>query len=372
MSEPTNNQPLVERFYALLIQFYPQDFRTKFGDEMLQTFGDQWRAELELASTFRKLAFWGDVVIDFVTTAPFEYLSKGENMENVEKDLRWDLRFGVQLFLRHSVIALKYAVWAGISLLGLYAIAIMAVALYSSHEARRMEETVNQTWIKATGQTPQEAYESILKHFPKSGKNKSAIEVEKIAARLGVEYPEPGKEGGSRAHGQIGPFYSEDGPPFLKTQLAKPFDEIDPPPPYIQEYLHTHRSDLDELYALVLQNENPQWEIDIQKGFSAPVPSLFFDRRLQAIITVDILEKTRRGEHKKALEAFEASWKINQSLRNRIEMISQYISSQVLNRQAGTLRKMKEVPPEWQQRISQVNLFDSMLQSMVLDAVHPK
>ena len=49
-------------------------------------------------------------------------------------------------------------------------------------------------------------------------------------------------------------------------------------------------------------------------------------------------------------------------------MISQYISLQVLNRQAGVLRKMKEVPPEWQQRISQVKLFDSMLQSMAMDA----
>ena len=39
-------------------------------------------------------------------------------MDTVERDLRWDLRYGVQLFLRHSAIALKYATWAGISLLG--------------------------------------------------------------------------------------------------------------------------------------------------------------------------------------------------------------------------------------------------------------
>ncbi len=108
-------------------------------------------------------------------------------METVERDLRWDLRYGVQLFLRHSAIALKYATWAGISLLGLYALAIVTVALYSSLEARRMEGTVNQTWIEATGQTPHESYESILKRYPNSGKNKSAIELETISVRLGIE-----------------------------------------------------------------------------------------------------------------------------------------------------------------------------------------
>ena len=80
-------------------------------------------------------------------------------MDTVKKDLRWDLRYGVQVFLRHSAIALKYATWAGISLLGMYAIAIVTVALYSSLEARRIEGVVNQTWTKATGQTPHESYE---------------------------------------------------------------------------------------------------------------------------------------------------------------------------------------------------------------------
>ena len=165
----------------------------------------------------------------------------------------------------------------------------------------------------------------------------------------------------------MGPFGTYDAPPFLYAQLAKPFDEIDLPPLNVQEYLNTHRSDLDALYNLVLQNEAPQWEIDISKGVRAPVPNLFFHHQLQAIIALDILEQTRCDEHKKALEAFKASWKISQSLRDRPEMISQFNSLQVLNRQAGVLRKMKEVPTEWQQHISQLRLFNLMLQSLELD-----
>jgi hypothetical protein len=45
------------------------------------------------------LAFWGEITIDFLTTAPFEYLSKGKDMDTGKKDLHWDLRYGVQLFL---------------------------------------------------------------------------------------------------------------------------------------------------------------------------------------------------------------------------------------------------------------------------------
>ena len=142
----------------------------------------------------------------------------------------------------------------------------------------------------------------------------------------------------------MGPFGSYDAPPYLYAQLNKPFDEIDPLPPNIQEYLNNHRSDLDELYNLILQNEAPHWEIDIQKGYEAPVPNLFFNHQLQAIIALDILKKTRRGEYKKAVEAFEASWKISQSLRDRPEMISQYISVQVLNRQAGDFAQNERSP----------------------------
>ena len=288
-------------------------------------------------------------------------------MDTVEKDLRWDLRYGVQLFLRHSAIALKYAAWAGISLLGLYAIAIVTVALYSSLEARRMEGVVNQTWIEATGQTPRESYESILKRYPKSGKNRSAIELETISVRLGIEITESGSEWGSQGHGRIEPFSSTGAATYLYTQLVKPFDEIDIPPSHIKEYLRLHQSDLDELYNRVLQNEVPRWEIDIQKGYRAPVPNLLFHQQLHSVLALDILERTRLGRHKEALEAFEASWKISQSLRDRPEMISQQISLQLLNLQTGVLRKMKQVPREWQQRISSVNLIDSMLQSMTLD-----
>ena len=90
-----------------------------------------------------------------------------------------------------------------------------------------------------------------------------------------LRIPSQGQSGVARPMDEWDLFMPMTHLPFLYAQLAKPFDEIDLPPPNIQEYLNTHRSDLDELYNLVLQNEAPQWEIDIQKGFRAPVPTFF-------------------------------------------------------------------------------------------------
>jgi hypothetical protein len=103
-----------ERFYQRLLRHYPERFRVEFGQQMMQTFQDQWRQELKQAALISKVSFWIQVLSDFVATAPLEHLKKGPLMDSAERDLRWDVRFGVQVFLRHSAIALKYALYSGI------------------------------------------------------------------------------------------------------------------------------------------------------------------------------------------------------------------------------------------------------------------
>src|SRR5262245_36132505 len=112
-------------------------------------------------------------------------------------------------------------------------------------------------------------------------------------------------------------------PSYLRTQLNRRNDELDEIPEPILSYLTVHAGDLADLYALVSHSEVPRWEMDIGLLVKAPVPGLTYHRELLDLIAADILEKTRRGKHQQALEAFEASWKISQSTRERPELISQ-------------------------------------------------
>jgi hypothetical protein len=87
------------------------------------------------------------------------------------------------------------------------------------------------------------------------------------------------------------------------------------------------------------------------------------------LIWLDILDKSRQGQSAAALQALEMSWKINQSLRRRPELISQMIATSILHLQAGIIRKMKDVPLEWGQRLDVTVWQESFLRAMELDAV---
>jgi len=68
------------------------------------------------------------------------------------------------------------------------------------------------------------------------------------------------------------------------------------------------------------------------------------------------------------LLALEASWKINQSLLERPELISQMIGLGILRNQAGVLRKMNQVPPDWQKRLN-LDLQTQILYSLGVDSI---
>ena len=98
-------------------------------------------------------------------------------------------------------------------------------------------------------------------------------------------------------------------------------------------------------------------------------PICSFEGKVHGVIALDILEKSRQGRDGEALKAFEASWKIAESLRQRPELISQWISLLVMNRQAAVLRKMRSVPEEWQNRVSNASLMTTFSEATRLDAV---
>ncbi|HEY9749545.1 MAG TPA: hypothetical protein V6C63_12750, partial [Allocoleopsis sp.] len=83
--------------------------------------------------------------------------------------------------------------------------------------------------------------------------------------------------------------------------------------------------------------------------------------RLQRLLVIDALEKNRLGQTEAAIADLEASWKLNQVLRDRPELSSQVVALVVAKTQAGTLRKIKQLPPVWQQRLMEHDYRQSFL-----------
>ena len=355
-----------ERAYRWLVKIHPKEFRAEHESEMVQHFRDLCREQLGHLSSMRMVGLWGHVFLDLAASAAIEHLRRKKPMNTLEQDLRWDLRYGVQMFCKHFLWLLKYT---SLALIGGAVAITLAAWIWSGVRIWQKERPVQQAWVEMTGRTPEGYFQTILQQFPKTGMNETARQLEELTTRLGIFNPMPNRFYDGQRKNFVGPFDTLDAPTYVVSQSRKSTDEIDEAPAKLQDYLKNHRADLDALYSLVQRSEVPRWETDIALLSRAPVPALFYHRQLHGLIALDILEKTRKGETASAQAALEASWKINQSLRERPEFLSQMVALSILDLQMGALRKMAHVPDIWQKRIGLATWQESFLRAMELDAL---
>ena len=355
-----------EHVYRCLVKIHPKAFRAEYENEMVQNFRDLCREQLDRASSTRVLSLWSHTVLDLAASAVIEHLRRRKPMNTLDQDLRWDLRYGVQMFCKHSLWLLKYTSLALIC--GAVAI-VLAGWIWSGVRIWQKETRVRDAWQQMIGETPDGYLQSMLRQFPKEEMNESARQLEELTTRLGIFNPMPNRLYDGARKGITGPFGAVDIPLYVLNQLQRPNDVVDPLPEGTRDYLRKHRADLDAIYILLQRNEGPRWEANVSALVQAPVPNLIYHRQLHGLISLDILDKSRQGQSAAALQALEVSWKINQSLRRRPELASQMIATSILHLQAGVIRKMKDVPVEWWQRLDVKVWQESFLRAMELDAV---
>src|SRR5687768_14635739 len=98
-----------EHVYRWLVKIHPKEFRAEYENEMVQNFRDLCREELDRASSTRVLGLWSHTVLDLAASAAIEHIRRRKPMNTLDQDLRWDLRYGVQMFCKHSLWLLKYS-----------------------------------------------------------------------------------------------------------------------------------------------------------------------------------------------------------------------------------------------------------------------
>jgi hypothetical protein len=355
-----------EHVYRCLVKIHPKAFRAEYENEMVQNFRDLCREQLDRANSTRVLSLWSHTVLDLAASAAIEHLRRRKPMNTLDQDLRWDLRYGVQMFCKHSLWVLKYT---SLALIGGAVAIVLAAWIWSGVRIWQKEEPVQQAWAKMTGKTPDAYFQAMLQQFPKTGMNETARRLEELTTRLGIFNPMPNRLYDGQRKNFVGPFDTLDAPAYVVSQARKPTDDIDEVPAKLRDYLKNHRANLDALYSLVQRSETPRWETDIALLNRAPVPALYYHRQLQGLIAFDILERTRKGETAAAQAALEVSWKINQSVRERPELISQMMALSVLDLQTGALRKMQQVPDTWQKRIGPTEWQESFWRALKFDAM---
>jgi hypothetical protein len=218
-------------------------------------------------------------------------------------------------------------------------------------------------------------WEEFAKQFPKTETNDSALKLEALTAKLGFRLYNSGgfkfptdsyaDLDATKADKQDYQAIGKELSAYIETLIKNPNDAVVVPSENLRRYLTSKASTLAAIRTHVLNNEVPNLEINIdylkEGDPSFALPSLLGFVNLQKILALDILEKNRQGQTSEALATLEVSWKINKILRDRPELIHQLVALIVTNQQLAVIRRLENLPVQWQQRLLEHDYRKSIL-----------
>lgn len=217
------------------------------------------------------------------------------------------------------------------------------------------EKRVSDRWAKEFV-----SLESFPDRFPTTKANQSALELEKLSAKIGIDLAPKHSE---RNHPSISQQKAyKDLSKEIKSLLNKRLDDGISNETKIsddlQKFLTTNENKLNEIVEYVLHNESPSWEIDLKKHIYAPIPNLLGQMNLQYLLNLRASLLFQQSRTSEATKNLEASWKINQHLFQRPDEISYLIGIAISRILAGNLRQIPVEYVQWHSR-----LIDSKIQN---------
>jgi hypothetical protein len=246
---------------------------------------------------------------------------------------------------RGASVALVLIVLATAALLFLFAIHVAAAVKHSR---------VQRSWETTLG-----TLEDVTGRFPATRTNAAALEVERLAASLGVDIVPRPVEDRLRPEPDVGNEFEQVKKQvfgrFLQKMLERPVTgALDAPPADFLEYLTRHADDIAELRTALAASSSatiPVWHTDISKLMAAPLPNLLGHLNLTKLMMSAALERLWAGDESTALEYLDASWTLTRGLRDSPILINQLITIAETRMWLGTLRHVDEVPAEWIERL---------------------
>ncbi len=248
----------------------------------------------------------------------------------------------------------------------LLVLAIVAMALFfalnilASHKAR----TAQHGWDNSLG-----TWDEVMGRFPATEANGVAIELEQLAAALGVavaprayiERALPGEEA-KHAFAQLKKdvFHGYSVDQIQRRRRGA----IDPPPQVLVDYIRTYDKELEDFRRLLLTGETPIWESDLSKLAAAPIPNLLGQIDLHKLLNSVALARIHSGDPDGAMEQVEASFNLARSLRDSPILINQLIYIAATRLQVAALRHIRDLPDHWIDRLGEHDPRESFVTAM--------
>jgi hypothetical protein len=233
-------------------------------------------------------------------------------------------------------------------------------------------------WTPPPVATTWKAYEAA---YPKKTVSSAALEIESLAARLGIdaaplgptvpdpdndekviqlrpddgrERPDPELE--KRVHSTI----SAAGQ-WAEKELADSSARVGPPSESLTRFFEENAATLDAIVAVASGSHPIEWDLDVALRSEAPLPNLLGLVRLQRVLAARALLQVRAGNDDSALVTIEGMWRLAESLAEQPYLISQLIATRQARLVAGLLRKVDAPAYGWEQRLRQRAFYEAFL-----------
>lgn len=126
---------------------------------------------------------------------------------------------------------------------------------------------------------------------------------------------------------------------------------------------------VDQIVDLVLTAPVPVWISDTSAGFGAPVPNLVAQIQLQRVLCVAAELALGEGEPALAERRLEASWRLNEAILARPELIAQLVGQAIVKEQQPVVRRLPSSSADrWIRRLESLALADGVVRSLRFEA----
>jgi hypothetical protein len=228
-----------------------------------------------------------------------------------------------------------------------------------TRQAALREPAATQEWRQEFGD-PAEMQAA----FPNAEDNDAALRLIELAHTVGIDLTR-GTSAPKRTSSETAAVSA-----YTAAELATPGGPVGTPPAVVTDHLLARRRAVGAIVDHLSGSDAPQWKRDVTSVLSdANTPNVAGILRLQELLAAHALHQASLGRESEPERTLLASWRLNASLRDRPDGVSQSIAIAVASMQVALARRVPVDPVAWRTRCADHDYRASLVRAHVAEAL---
>lgn len=233
----------------------------------------------------------------------------------------------------------------------------------------RRDERLRETW-------KQEIFDGVepAERFPARQPNRTALEIERLAAGLGLDFSTGAREAVVPTEAAAARW--ERVAPLLKEHTwVLRANTLDQPPvasAELEAFVVEHGGSLARVRDLLVTAPPPSWELHLERGVEAPLPNYIAQLQLHRLLGVSAHRKLDVDDEAAAAIYLEAAWRLGRDPAENPLMIARLIRLSEIGDEIVAFRRFCSPPSSWHSRLESLDPRPGILRALQIEgwAVH--